>query len=245
MYSLKDKNFIVTGAARGLGKKISENLVKNEGANVICLDKKNFKSKLLKEQHKVDFNNTNKLHKEFTKIFQKYKRIDGVVNCAAITLPEKKFPKKDYNNWRKTMNVNLDAVFIICSLACQFSIKKKTKLSIVNFTSIGGHLGFPKNSAYCASKGAISQLTKSLSYDYGVYGIRANCIVPGYFNTPMNKKSWKSFSERKKRSLKTNLKRWGQPEEICGPVSFLLSDESSYITGADIVVDGGWLSKGF
>ena len=245
MYSLENKNFIVTGAASGLGKQISENLVKKEKANVICFDKSLPKSKLLKDYYKIDFNKTDSLHKKIFNILKKYKKIDGIVNCAAVTLPDKKFPKKDFTNWKKTMNINLDAVFIICSLICEFSIKKKSKLSIVNFTSIGGHLGFPKNSAYCSSKGAISQLTKSLSYDYGVYGIRANCIVPGYFNTPMNDKSWNSSVERKKRALKTNLNRWGQPEEICGPVNFLLSDESSYITGADIVVDGGWLSKGF
>lgn len=245
MYSLKDKTFIVTGAARGLGKHISENLIKKEKANVICFDKIAIKSKLLKDSYKIDFSKTASLHKKIAKILKKYSKIDGIVNCAGITLPEKNFPKKDFTNWKKTMNINLDAVFILCSLICEFSIKKKSKLSIVNFTSIGGHLGFPKNSAYCSSKGAISQLTKSLSCDYGVYGIRANCIVPGYFNTPMNNKSWQSLIERKKRALKTNLNRWGQPQEICGPVSFLLSDESSYITGADIVVDGGWLSKGF
>ena len=245
MYSLKDKTFIITGAASGLGKQIAENLVKKEKARVICLDKINVRSELLKDNYKIDFSKTESLHNKISKILKKYKKIDGLVNCAAITLPEKKFPIKDFRSWKKTMNVNLDAVFILCSLICNFSIKQKSELSIVNFTSIGGHLGFPKNSAYCSSKGAISQLTKSLSYDYGIYGIRANCIVPGYFNTPMNNKSWKSSLERKKRSLKTNLNRWGQPEEICGPVSFLLSDESSYITGANIVVDGGWLSKGF
>ena len=203
------------------------------------------KSELLNDYYKIDFNKTDSLNKKIFNILKKYKKINGIVNCAAVTLPEKNFPKKDFSSWKKTMNVNLDAVFIMCSLVCDISIKKKTNLRIVNFTSIGGDLGFPTNSAYCSSKGAISQLTKSLSYDYGAYGIRANCIVPGYFNTPMNSKSWKSSFERKKRSLKTNLNRWGQPDEICGPVSFLLSDESSYITGTDIVVDGGWLSKGF
>ncbi|MDC0851172.1 SDR family oxidoreductase [Candidatus Pelagibacter sp.] len=244
MYSLKNKNIIVTGAARGLGKSISENLAKKQLANVICLDKDIIKSNIFSDNYKIDFSKTKSLEKNLQKILNKYNKIDGLVNCAAVTLPEKKFPKKDFTSWKKTMSVNLDAVFVICSAVCNFVIKKKHKLSIVNFTSIGGHLGFPKNSAYCSSKGAILQLTKSLSCDYGSFGIRANCIVPGYFNTPMNNKSWNSIKERKKRSNKTNLNRWGKPEEICGPVNFLLSEESSYVTGADIVVDGGWLSKG-
>ena len=101
MYSLKDKTFIVTGAASGLGKQIAENLVKKEKARVICLDKINVKSELLKDNYKIDFSKTESLHNKIFKILKKYQKIDGLVNCAAITLPEKKFPIKDFRSWKK------------------------------------------------------------------------------------------------------------------------------------------------
>lgn len=245
MYSLKNKNILVTGSASGLGFQISKNLAINEKSNVICLDKKKINIPKIKEFIKIDFLNTKTLEKAVVNLLNKYKKIDGLVNCAAVTLPEKKFPKKEFETWKKTLTINLDAGFIICSTLCFHAINNKYKLNIVNFTSIGGHMGFPKNSAYCTSKGGVSQLTKSLAYDYGSKGIRANCIVPGYFKTEMNKKSWNNRKERNLRSSKTMLGRWGSPDEICGPVNFLLSDQSSYITGSDIIVDGGWLSKGF
>ena len=244
MYSLKNKNILVTGSASGLGFQISQNLALNEKSNVICLDKKKITIPAIKEFRKVNFLSTKVLEKTIVGLLKKFNRIDGLVNCAAVTLPERKFPKKEFESWKKTLTINLDAVFIICSTICLHAIKNRYKLNIVNFTSIGGHMGFPKNSAYCTSKGGVSQLTKSLAYDFGNKGIRANCIVPGYFKTEMNKKSWNKRIERNIRSSNTILGRWGSPDEICGPVNFLLSDQSSYITGSDIIVDGGWLSKG-
>ena len=190
MYSLKNKNILVTGSASGLGFQISKNLAINEKSNVICLDKKKINIPKIKEFIKIDFLNTKALEKAVVNLLNKYKKIDGLVNCAAVTLPEKKFPRKEFETWKKTLTINLDAGFIICSTLCLHAINNKYRLNIVNFTSIGGHMGFPKNSAYCTSKGGVSQLTKSLAYDYGSKGIRANCIVPGYFKTEMNKKSW-------------------------------------------------------
>lgn len=245
MYSLENKNILVTGAASGLGFQITKNLSLKEKSNVICLDKKKISIPKILDFKKIDFLNIKDLEKTVMNLLKKFKRIDGVVNCAAVTFPERNFPKKEFVTWKRTLTVNLDAVFVICSILCEHAYKNKYKLNIVNFTSIGGHRGFPKNSAYCTSKGGVSQLTKSLAYDYGSKGIRANCIVPGYFKTKMNKKSWNLKKERRIRSSKSILGRWGTPDEICGPVNFLLSNQSSYITASDIIVDGGWLSKGF
>ena len=123
-------------------------------------------------------------------------------------------------------------------------IKSKTKGSIINFTSIGAEQGFPNNPAYAASKGAVKQLSKALAVEWGQYGIRVNNIVPGYTTTPMNKKSWDDKKLRKTRSNQTILNRWAKPEEMVGPSMFLASDASSYVTGTDLIVDGGWLVKG-
>ena len=123
-------------------------------------------------------------------------------------------------------------------------IKSKIKGSIINITSMGAEQGFPNNPAYQASKGGVKQLTKALAVDWGQYGIRVNNIVPGYTNTPMNKISWNNKKLRKARADNTLLKRWAKPEEMVGPSMFLASDASSYVTGTDLIVDGGWLVKG-
>ena len=116
--------------------------------------------------------------------------------------------------------------------------------SIINFTSIGVEQGFANNPGYAATKGAVKQLTKALAVEWGEHGIRVNNIVPGYTNTPMNSKSWNNPLLRKQRSDRTVFGRWAEPEEMVGPAIFLASDASSYVTGADLVVDGGWLVKG-
>ena len=123
-------------------------------------------------------------------------------------------------------------------------IKRKIKGRIINFSSIGGEVGFPNNHSYGPSKSGLSQMTKSLANDWGKYNININTIVPGYFSTEMNRFSWQNKHKKKQRSNKTLLNRWGSPSEIIGSVVFLSSEASSYITGTQIVVDGGWLAKG-
>ena len=87
-------------------------------------------------------------------------------------------------------------------------------------------------------------MSKSLANDWGKFGININTIVPGYFATEMNKASWSNRLKKKERSQKTLLNRWGNPSEIVGPVVFLSCEASSYVTGSEIIVDGGWLAKG-
>ena len=114
--------------------------------------------------------------------------------------------------------------------------------SIINITSLNSELGFPNNPAYVATKGGLKQLTKSLAVDLGKYNIRVNNIGPGYIKTNMTKQGWKN--NKQAIEDRTILGRWGKPEDLIGSIIFLLSDASSYITGQDIYVDGGYLAKG-
>jgi NAD(P)-dependent dehydrogenase (short-subunit alcohol dehydrogenase family) len=143
------------------------------------------------------------------------------------------------------LTINTTSYFELSKISLKYMKKNKMGGSIINFTSIGGFLGFPNNPAYCASKGAVQQLTKSLAVDLSKFNIRVNNIVPGYIKTPMNIKSWKNKIEKKRRAERTILGRWGNTKDLIGATIFLSSEASSYITGTDIVVDGGWLSKGF
>ena len=245
LFSIKNKNVVITGAGRGLGYQIAE-FYQNNGANIFAFDKifkKKFASKKIKKI-KCDFFNKKKTINSIIKLLKLYD-IDILINCAAITIPNVKNFHQSISNWEKTININLNIPYIFCNLIGQDMIKKNIKGKIINFSSIGGEIGFPNNHSYGPSKSGLSQLTKTLANDWGKHGININTIVPGYFSTEMNKTSWFNKYKKKERSKKTLLNRWGKPSEIIGAVIFLSSEASSYVTGTELVVDGGWLAKGF
>ena len=131
-----------------------------------------------------------------------------------------------------------------CSQTVIKYMMKNKSGSIINFTSINAELAFPNNPAYVASKGGLKMLGKSLAKDWAKHGIRVNNIGPGYFKTDMTKESYENKQMRTKRTERTMLGRWGDMIDIIGPCIFLASDASSYVTGQDIYVDGGWLANG-
>jgi NAD(P)-dependent dehydrogenase (short-subunit alcohol dehydrogenase family) len=123
-------------------------------------------------------------------------------------------------------------------------MSKKRSGSVINVTSLGSELAFPGNPSYQVSKAALRQLSKALSIDFGKYGIRINNVCPGYILTSMTEKSYGNKKLREERSRRMILNRWGKPEDLVGPCIFLASKASSYMTGTDVYVDGGWLAKG-
>ena len=123
-------------------------------------------------------------------------------------------------------------------------LKRSTSPSVINVTSLNAELAFPNNPAYVASKSALAGLTRSMALDYGKYGIRVNAIAPGYIKTDMTGESWTNSEKRKKRAERTVLNRWGTPEDLAGPLLFLASDMSSYVSGHSLFVDGGWRIRG-
>ena len=172
-----------------------------------------------------------------------YSKIDILVNNAGVSFGDQSFETYSSENWERTYQVNLKAPFELIQMVTE-SMKKEGLGSIINITSLNAELAFPGNPAYIASKGGLRQLTKSAAYDLAKYGIRANNIAPGYMRTAMTEKSYndpKMHTDRKNRTL---LGRWGTSEDLVGAAIFLASDASSYITGQDIYVDGGWSIKG-
>ena len=249
IFDIRNKVIIVTGSNSGIGKLISKFLLEY-GAKVIRIDKRfsnASKKKLLKSNPlsfdiKLDLSEVKKIPLNLKFIQKKFKKIDGLINCHGIT-KEIKNNKKLVQNFDETINNNLKSTFIISSLACELMSKNKTG-SVVNITSLGAHLGFPNNPSYQMSKAGIRQLTKSLAVDWGKSSIRVNNICPGYIKSTMTMKSYKNAKAKKKRLDRMMLNRWGTQEDIIGAAIFLISDASSYITGTDIYVDGGWTSKG-
>lgn len=249
IFDIKNKVIIVTGSNSGIGKLIAKFLLEY-GSKVVRIDKsflKDDNKKFLKNNFvsfdiKADLSNTKKIPKILKTITTKFKKIDGLINCHGIT-KEIRNNKKLSQNFEETINNNLKSTFIISSLACELMSKNKTG-SVVNITSLGAHLGFPNNPSYQMSKAGIRQLTKSLAVDWGKNSVRVNNICPGYIKSTMTMKSYKNAKAKKKRLDRMMLNRWGTQEDIIGAAIFLMSDASSYITGTDIYVDGGWTSKG-
>ena len=238
MFSLKEKVAIVTGSARGNGNAIAKAL-SLAGAEVVGLD---IYSAAIADfaQYNCDITDEHIVDSILKSIVKKHGHIDILVNNAGITHSHD-FLEYPEHLWDKTYMVNLKAPFRLMQKAAKSMGQGG---SIINITSLNAELAFPDNPAYVAFKGALKQLTKSAALDLAKYGIRVNNVAPGYFKTDMTKGSWNDPDKRKEKSDRTMLGRWGEPSDLAGISIFLASDASSYITGQDIYVDGGWTAKG-
>ena len=236
LFSLKNKKVLITGAAGGLGKKITSLLLKNN-AHVIATDisKINLNHKNLIKIEKIDLTNKFDFEK-FKKIIVRIKKINSLINFCGISHNE---------SFKKIVEVNFTSTFDLLNYFTNYISKNKIKnSSIINISSLNSELGFSNNPGYVSSKGAIKMLTKSFAVDYAVNGMRFNNVGPGYFKTPMTKKKYANAKERKKRVERIPLGRYGNPEELFGIIVYLLSDASLYVTGQDFYIDGGFLAKG-
>lgn len=229
---------LVTGGSRGLGRHTCERILDN-GWDVIAISRT--KVKLERYQTlKCDIASEDDVIGLFKKL-EKVK-IDSVINCAGIT---KTFENsKNRDPFLDIINVNLLGTYLISKYALPKLCKSKNQPSIVNVASIGGLFGFADNPGYGASKAGIINLTKSMAYDYSKYGIRVNCISPGYFKSDM---TLNSFIDKKKQTIRnknTLLNRFADLDEITSAILFLMSSSSSYINGENLIVDGGFSAKG-
>ena len=181
--------------------------------------------------------------KTIDKTISEYGKIDILVNNAGIALIA---PFEDFSEeqWDKQINVNLKSVFLGCKAVIP-EMKKNNSGSIINLSSIAGLVGLQGCAAYNASKGGVRLLTKSIAIEYGINKIRCNSIHPGFMATNMNDP--KKISERGRdfdAIIQTiPLLSMGTAEDIANCALYLASDESSYVTGSEYVVDGGWTAK--
>ncbi len=240
------KSYIVTGASSGIGLSISTELIKS-GFKVLGVDiNKPDRSICSNNNYKhleMDLSLINDIP-ENKSLIDEISNCWGLVNSAGITLnlPERITDK--ISIFEKTIKINLLAPYAISELFFEYRSEPFNPASIVNISSIGAVQGFTDNPSYCASKGGLEALSRSLAVDYSSKNIRVNTVRPGYTETPMNAKSLNNSWKRSHRANHTILGRWGMPTEIARVVLFLLSEDSSYITGSAITVDGGWTKLG-
>jgi NAD(P)-dependent dehydrogenase (short-subunit alcohol dehydrogenase family) len=242
IFNIKNKVVVISGASRGLGNEIA-NALSELGADVFGFGRTHRDSvnKINFNYKQLDVNNIN----DFDIVLKHASRnnsinIDVLINCIGITNFD---PNDKIENFRKIVDINLIKTYEVCCQSIKYMGKIKSG-SIINITSIGAMQGFPNNPGYIASKGGLRSLTQSLAIDLSINNIRVNNIVPGYFLTDMTVNSYKNLNEKNERSKRTIMNRWGDVSEIVGAVVFLSTNASSYITGSNLVIDGGWLSKG-
>ncbi|MAT86113.1 MAG: hypothetical protein CMA25_04040 [Euryarchaeota archaeon] len=245
--NLKNKVVLVTGAGKGIGYSTVETLLKH-GAFVYALIKSKKDSKYFKKfnNKKIkiyfgDVKNIKNINNIMAESLKRKNPINCLVNNAGIRL-RKKFidiSKKDLND---VIETNFYSVFYLSQFFCKFLIKYKRPGSIINIASIVGQTGFKELSAYASSKAAVVGLTKSLAAEMADKQIRVNCISPGFTKTSFFKKFKKKKNLYNWTLSRVPLKRWGDPKEISEAIAFLASDNSSYVNGENINVDGGWVN---
>lgn len=242
IFSLEGKAAVITGTSRGNGRAIAQSYA-DAGAIVYGIQRvggvKDARIKFLE----VDVTDKKAVGAAITQIVKEVGHIDILVNNAGISVGSQSSEKYSEEDWDKTYETNLKAIFLLSQQVARVMIKQKSGV-IINITSINAEQGFPNNPAYVAFKGGLKQLTKAFAYDLGKYNIRVNNLGLGYFKTDMTKKSWDDPKLRRARANHTLLGRWGDADDLIGPAIFLASDASRYITGIDLYVDGGWLAKG-
>jgi NAD(P)-dependent dehydrogenase (short-subunit alcohol dehydrogenase family) len=242
---LKDKVIILTGASGLIGKATQEHLLSN-GAKVISVDM-NINHDPTNMTFKYDVTNEKEIDSLITEVVTIHGRIDGLVNLAYPRTKDwgLKFEDIPLESWRENVDMQLNSVFYICQKVLKI-MRDQQKGSIVNIASIYGvvgndftlyeEYGGTSPAAYSAIKGGIINFTRYLASYYGKYNVRINCVSPGGILD--EKQQHPSFIKRY--SEKSPLKRLGNPEEIAPAITFLLSDEASFITGHNLMVDGGW-----
>jgi NAD(P)-dependent dehydrogenase (short-subunit alcohol dehydrogenase family) len=249
IFDLEKKVAIVTGASSGIGKSISLTLAK-AGASVILVSRRidilnqiveyinqgGYKSFAIK----ADISKKDEVDGMLSKALRKFEKIDILVNNAGINreAPIEIFSEKD---WDDVINTNLKGAFL-CSQAIGRTMIKNRKGKIINITSINSVIAEENIPAYNASKGGLTQLTKSLALDWAKYNINVNAIGPGNFKTEMTKYQYEDEVKNKQIMDSIPLNRWGIPNnDLSGIVILLASEASNYMTGQTIYVDGGCL----
>jgi len=241
MNNLKNKNIIVTGASGGIGNSIVEKLYKNE-ANILATGTKIEKLEELKKKFsnikiiKFDISQHEKVEEFINTATEELGgSLDCIVNNAGITKDNLTI-RMSLEEWTKVIDVNLTSTFLMC----KYSIKKMLKNKfgkIINITSVVGHTGNVGQANYTASKAGIVAMSKSLAIEYAKKNINVNCISPGFISTAMTDQIDEKYKEAIIAKIPSN--RLGKPEDIANAAVFLASDNSDYINGETIHVNGG------
>jgi 3-oxoacyl-[acyl-carrier protein] reductase len=249
MGKLDERVVLVTGGQRGLGAAILREMAA-EGATCVVnhpgAHEANDANQLVEELTgkgvdataiTADVTNPDQVRMMIEHIQERFGRLDVLVNNAGVN-PLKVWDDIDLDSWQRTIDVNLTGVFICCRAVLDI-MRERKKGNIINIASVAPFMG-RGNADYIATKSALLGLTRSLARQYGRYGIRANCVSPGFHNTEMTRRARETNIESADEFIKAvPLGYLAEPDSIGKAILFLASDDSYYITGHNLVVDGG------
>ena len=241
MFDLEGKKALITGASGGIGKEIASVLIEYNAEVCISgrnLDELNALKELLGEKCHVvtcDLSKKDEIIELINKTDELLGHIDILINNAGIT-KDNIFLRMSESEWEDVLNVNLNSTFSILKLITRGMIKRRYG-RIINISSVVGVTGGAGQVNYSASKAGLIGLTKSLSQEVATRNITVNCIAPGFIETPMTEK----LDDKRKDAILNSvpMNRIGTPEDLSSAIIFLASQESSYITGQTIHINGG------
>ncbi len=246
MGRLAGKTALITGAARGIGRAIAIRFAA-EGANLLLCDLNldGLREVAAEAESmavetlclRTDVASRDQVQALVDEGMAKFGMIHALVNNAGIFF-NAPFEQTTDQQYDRIMAVNVKSVFLVSQIVIRHWLQRETKGAIVNLASIGAAVAFVDSSAYCMTKGAVATLTRCIALEYGPRGIRANSMAPGIIDTPMlpsaeDNENWANHT--------IPLRRLGEPRDVADVALFLASDESRYITGEMIFVDGGWM----
>lgn len=247
------KTALVTGGASGLGAESARRLAR-EGASVVLTDLAEEDGQALADEIlaaggkalflRHDVTSETDWESVVARTMETFGRLDILVNNAGIAITGLELMTHSLEGWRKTLAVNLDGVFLGLRYGGPAIAAGQRGGSVINLSSIMGKVASPGAAAYCASKGGVLMLTKAAALEWAPLGIRVNSIHPGFIDTPLVSgilRNAENANERREMLINRHpIGRLGVPREIADAVVFLASDESSFMTGGEMVIDGGY-----
>ena len=247
---------IVSGAGQGLGRTVALEMVA-EGARVVLLERNPATLRAVAAEiaaaggiarpFELDVTDYDSYRTAIQGVIKEFGKIDVLVNNAAINPPARTILQDTLEDWRRTIAINLESVYMGSKLVAPYMVERKTG-RIIHIASIQGFASSGEVGAYNAAKGGVITLTKSMAVELGPYNVLVNAVAPGFMSTPMsvingvNETETPEFIEWYVKKGKIPLRRTGYPEDVSGTVIFLASQYCRYMSGQLLVVDGGLMS---
>jgi len=251
-FSLENRQIVVTGASRGIGRELALGFAA-AGADIVLLGRDKTALDEVVQQiqndycrsatcYVCDLTDTRAIRETVAAIGAK-RPIDVLINNAGLNIRTPALEVSD-EEWKTIIDTDLRGAFFMAQQVGQQMVERSSG-SIINISSVGGHVALRTGVVYAAAKAGVIQMTKVLALEWGGQGVRVNCIAPWYFRTPLTENLLNDGQYHAEIVQRTPLRRVGNIEELVGPAVFLASDASSYVTGHTLFVDGGMAIYGF